>query len=560
MKSWSELVKGVVRDAPRWASHARDALHRTAARTEPLIEAAEHMVRASQAPLAARVAAFRSVLTLEAAQDLNLTLVAGEELLPFVEQSAAANAALAGWYRRNHAITRAYELQARAHELAGTAFADDDRLAQQQRWLTQGLPLTEPQPPAYAAEPRRIVYVGASTLPYHPAGYGARTHALVRALKTLGWDMHVVARPGYPNDRWDYPHWALAPERLTVDDVPYWFAPTRSKLRYARDIEGYHRDAADALEARVRQLRPALIHAASNYNCGLMAAEVGRRLGIPVIYEVRGFWHISKASAERNYEYSDHYQMIEGFEVQAAIAAAHVFAITSGVAQVLSDAGVADHNITLLPNAAEVAKFEPLAPDDALRAQLALREATVVGYIGSLNAYEGLDDLFTAVAQLQRATPRQLKILIVGDGAARSALEVQVTQLGLDDIVHFVGRVPPTDVRRYFSVIDIFALPRKPTRVCELVSPLKPFEAMAMQRCVLASNVAAQADIVDDKVTGRLFAKGDNHDLARVLLELIDDPTQRQRLGEAAGTWVRTQRTWDTIAATVDDVYRRLLA
>ena len=133
------------------------------------------------------------------------------------------------------------------------------------------------------------------------------------------------------------------------------------------------------------------------------------------------------------------------------------------------------------------------------------------------------------------------------------------SQLGLADITHFTGRLPPAHVRRYYSVIDIFVLPRKPTRVCELVSPLKPFEAMAMQRCIVASNVAAQADIIDDGVTGRLFAKGDVHDFARGLHELISDPAQRQRLGTAAGQWVRTERTWDSITDRVDTVYRQLI-
>lgn len=577
MAKWSTFVKGVVRDAPRWANQARVALQRSAARTEPLVVAAEQLLHSSTAPQLAKVAAYRSILALEAAQDLTLALVAGEELLPLVGDSAAAHLALAGWYQRNHAIERPAELVAQARALNAATVASETRVEQQQRWLAQGLPLRAlPGDEAnertrgagltrvFDPTPRRIVYVAASSLPYHSAGYGARTHAIVRALHQRGWDMHVVARPGYPNDRWDYPHWALAPASLRIDDIPYWFTPNRAKLRFARDIEGYHRDACAELEARCRDLRPALIHAASNYNCGLMAADVGRRLGIRVVYEVRGFWHISKAASEPSYEYSDHYRMIEGFEVQAAQAAAHVFAITSGVANVLSDAGVDAENISLLPNAAEVATFAPMPPDASLRDQYNLGDATVLGYIGSLNSYEGLDDLFTAVAELRRSAvaqqtaARSVKILIVGDGAARAALEAQAAQLGLAAITHFTGRLPPADVRRYYSVIDIFVLPRKPTRVCELVSPLKPFEAMAMERCVLASNVAAQADIIDDGVTGRLFAKGDVHDFARVLHDLITDPGQRYRLGTAAGQWVRTERTWDNIAARVDTVYRQL--
>ncbi len=564
MAKWSNFVKAIVRDAPRWANQTREALQRSAARTEPLVGAAEQILHSDTAPQVAKVAAYRAILALEAAQDLTLALVAGEELLPVVGDSAAAHLALAGWYQRNHAIERPAELTALARILHPTTVAAETRIEQQQRWLAHGLPLRAPSLRAFTPTPRRIVYVAASSLPYHSAGYGARTHALMRALQQRGWDMQVVARPGYPNDRWDYPHWALAPAQLNIDDIPYWFAPNRAKLRFARDIEGYHLDACAQLEARCRELRPAIIHAASNYNCGLIAIEVGRRLGIPVVYEVRGFWHISKAASAPSYEYSDHYRMIEGFEVQAARAADHVFAITSGVANLLADAGVPAATISLLPNAAEVAAFAPMPPDAALREQYQLGDAVVLGYIGSLNAYEGLDDLFTAVAELRRiaaaqqTAARSVKILIVGDGAARAALEAQAVQLGLAAITHFTGRLAPADVRRYYSVIDIFVLPRKPTQVCELVSPLKPFEAMAMERCVVASDVAAQADIIDDGVTGRRFAKGDVHDFARVLHDLITDPGQRYRLGTAAGQWVRTERTWDNIADRVDAVYRQL--
>jgi glycosyltransferase involved in cell wall biosynthesis len=233
-----------------------------------------------------------------------------------------------------------------------------------------------------------------------------------------------------------------------------------------------------------------------------------------------------------------------------------VFAITSGVRNELIAGGVDGARISLLPNAAEISKFEPRDPDDELLDEHRLRGTTVIGYIGSLNVYEGLDDLLQAVAQLSEPA---LTILIVGDGPARISLEHAAAGLGLADIIRFIGRVPPADVPRYFSVIDIFALPRKPNRVCELVSPIKPFEAMAMQRCILASNVAAQADIIDDRKTGRLFAKGNINDLTDKLRELIADAPQRQRLGNAARQWVSEQQTWDVMAARVDEVYRSLI-
>lgn len=558
MRDRTALVKGVIRDTPRWAGQARALLRQVARHAMPLRQSAERVIHAEGSPHWARVAAFRTALALHAAEELTAALAAGERLLPRLADSADAHRILATWYQHNHAILRPRELVDHARALLNVVAVPVTRLDQQARWLAQGLPLSEPKPRIFLPHQQRVIYFVASSLPHHPVGYGMRTHNLVRALAAMGWDMYVVARDGYPNDRWDYPHWALAAASVNLDGIPYRYSPNRAKLRYARDIEGYHQSAANVFEAQCRELRPALIHAASNYNCGIVAAEVGRRLGIPVVYEVRGFWQVTKAARDPAYAESDHFRMIARFETQAAHAAAHVFTITSGIANVLVSAGVSPTKLSLLPNAAEVDTFSPMLRDEALAEQYNLGNTTVCGYVGSLNSYEGLDDLLTAVAQL-RGRKQRVVVLIVGDGPQRTALEQQARALGLSSCVHFVGRVAAAEVPRYLSVIDIVVLARKPLAVCELVSPLKPFEVMAMDRAILASNVAAQADIVTDGVTGRLFEKGSVADLTQKLDELINDPAQRARLGLAAGHWVRTQRTWAGMADNVAAVYQRLL-
>ena len=370
--------------------------------------------------------------------------------------------------------------------------------------------------------------------------------------------MHVVARAGYPNDRADVRSLRLAPAEQTIDGIEYSFAPNRRTLLYSRHPERYHALAVATLEAQCRRLRPSLLHAASNYNVGLAAIEVGRRLGVPVIYEVRGLWHVSKAAASPRYLDSDHYRMVERFEVQAASAADHVFAITSGVANVLTAAGVPATRISLLPNGADLMRFQAKAADPALAHRLGLDGVVVFGYVGSLNEYEGVEDLLEAVSRLRRLGV-SAAALVVGEGPAGARLREQAAELGLGAGAVFAGRVPPDDVQKHYALMDAFVLPRKPTLVCELVSPLKPFEAMAMNKCVVASDVAALSDIVTDGKTGRLFRKGRVEHLTNVLSELAADKEQRTRLGVASGEWVRTQRTWDVLSADVDAVYRRLL-
>lgn len=557
MSRWAKLVKGVVRDVPRHANAARAQVRMLANAAAP-VRATLERIAVSGTP-AVRVAAYRALLGIEAAIDVRNAVSTGERLLAEVSNSSAARRALAGWHRRAWAIERPAELLADRDTDSGRI---GTRVNRELSWLHHGLPLSDKRHVAWSPQPKRVVYVVASSLPYHPAGYAVRTRGLVGALSRAGWDMHVVARPGYPNDRWDYPHWQLAPQRLTLDEVPHWFAPHRDKLGYARDPDRYHARACEALYARCAQLKPQLIHAASNYNCGLIAADVSRRLGVPFVYEVRGFWHVTKAAAEPAYADTDHYRLIMALELQAARAADHVFAITSGVAHVLIDGGVAPSRISLLPNTYEAATAETTSAAERraapARAQFAAAGATLLGYIGSLNVYEGLEDAIEAAAVVARRGPK-LALLIVGDGPARRALEAAAARVSDVLQVHFVGRVKPEAVPGYMELLDVFVLPRQPARVCELVAPLKPYEAMAMGKAILASDVAPLRDVVEHGQTGWLFRKGDAHDFAVQLERLVGDPALRARLGAGARDWLARQNGWTGAAQHIALVYRRLV-
>jgi glycosyltransferase involved in cell wall biosynthesis len=132
--------------------------------------------------------------------------------------------------------------------------------------------------------------------------------------------------------------------------------------------------------------------------------------------------------------------------------------------------------------------------------------------------------------------------------------------LGLGEIVNFTGRVPHSEVEEYYSLIDIAPFPRLPLPVCEMVSPLKPFEAMAMEKACVVSSCAALTEIVQEGITGRVFDKGSSMSLANVLKELLDDPKQTQRYGKAGRTWVLENRTWKKNAEIVQGIYNRLLS
>ena len=232
--------------------------------------------------------------------------------------------------------------------------------------------------------------------------------------------------------------------------------------------------------------------------------------------------------------------------------------ITEALGREMVRLGVDPGRITVVPNGVDAARFTPRGRNEALAERLGLSGKTVIGYVGGLVHYEGLDLLFRAVDRM-REHRDDFHVLVVGDGAHQHTLHALVEELDLGDEVTFTGRIPHEDVEEYLSLVDITPFPRKPLQVCELISPIKPFEAMAMRKTVVASDVAALAEIVEDGVTGRLFAKGDAADLARVLEELVDAPEERARLGDAARTWVVEERDWRRIVGVVDGVYRELL-
>jgi glycosyltransferase involved in cell wall biosynthesis len=246
-------------------------------------------------------------------------------------------------------------------------------------------------------------------------------------------------------------------------------------------------------------------------------------------------------------------------ETQACVQASHVFAITNALKNELIRRGVDGEKITLLPNCVDVNRFLPRERDTELESELGLTGKTVIGYVGSLLDYEGLNLLMSAGKELA-ANRSDFHILIVGGGAATETLIKQVAELGIESVVTFTGRVPHADVERYYSLIDIAPFPRLALPVCEMVSPLKPFEAMAMEKACVVSNVDALTEIVQDGVTGRVFEKNSVADFAKVLTELLDNPTQIREYGVTSRKWVQENRTWERNAKIVHDTYEQLLA
>lgn len=407
---------------------------------------------------------------------------------------------------------------------------------------------------AYEPATSNAFYLLHNSLPETSNGYATRSHGLLAGLVRAGWDVDAITRPGFPFDLSSFQGSEVS-DSVVVDEVRY-RRFTGGKVP-KEPVPQYVRTYREGVVERARATRPFVIHAASNYVNGLAAVSAGRVLGIPSVYEVRGLWEVTRASRNPGFEGSERYQLMKQLETDAARNADVVLAITNALREELVDRGVDDEKIVVVPNGVDTSRFVPVERDVELARELGVEETTVIGYVGSVLDYEGIGLLLEAVAGLARHRS-DFRVLVVGDGAEREAFERQAVQLGVRDLVIFTGRVPHHDVERYYSLVDIAPFPRLPKPVTEMVSPLKPFEAMAMGKAVIASDVQALTEIVDDGVTGLLHRKGDAADLRAKLALLLDRPELVRRLGDAGLRWVRQERDWSVIATRVSDVYERV--
>lgn len=406
------------------------------------------------------------------------------------------------------------------------------------------------QPPRIESVDRRVCYVVHNSLPYSSGGYATRSHGVALGLREAGHEVIVLSRPGFPLD--------ISAE-LTADDVAasdsidgIAYVRTLEPLRRHLDFIHYVREAADAIEARLREFRPEVVIAASNHVTALPALIAARRLGIPFVYEVRGFWEITRMSREEGFDRSHRFAAARLLEAAVAGHADHVFTLTEPMREELISRGIDRRRIDLLPNSCDPERFVPRGRDPDLAAALGIPDGVaVIGYIGTFVDYEGLEDLAAAAAALKRRG-HVFRLLLVGNENASGSERGPITERilataakgGFTDWLLLPGRVPHEDVERYYSLIDIAPFPRKPWPVCEMVSPMKPLEALAMEKAVVVSSVRALTEMIDHGRTGLVFAKGSVDALADTLAGLIADPPRRAALGSAGRAWLCAERTW----------------
>ena len=398
----------------------------------------------------------------------------------------------------------------------------------------------------------RILHVLDHSLPLH-SGYTFRTAAILREQHALGWETLQLTTPRQGNASAD------------AEDAEGWrFHRTVARRNVISAVPGaiYIQEMA-ATARRVEELsasfRPDLLHAHSPVLNALPTLRVGRQRGIPVVYEVRALWEDAAVDHGRTREGSLRYGASRALESFALRQADHVTTICEGLREEIAARGIARDRITVIPNAVDTDEFRSgAAPDAELRRRLGLEGATVVGFVGSFYGYEGLDLLLEAAALLVPRLPT-LKLLLVGGGFQEEALKSLAVERGLADRVIFAGRVPHGDVQRYYDLIDVLAYPRHRMRLTDLVTPLKPLEAMAQGRMFVASDVGGHRELVRDGETGFLFPAGDAAALAGTLETVLARRAEWPRLSAQARRFVEAERTWKRSVGGYATVYQSLL-
>jgi PEP-CTERM/exosortase A-associated glycosyltransferase len=385
----------------------------------------------------------------------------------------------------------------------------------------------------------------------HVAGYTSRAHSILLSQRDIGYEpvaLTSVRQTDHPSGCDE------------IDGIRYYRTSPHPLLRHAASVP-VARELAEmaALHRRILDVsrtaeRIDLVHAHSPVLCGIPARAAAKRLDVPFVYEIRAFWEDAAVNHGKGTEGSPRYAAIRALETNLTSGADAVVVICEGIRRDLLARGLDPSRVFTVPNGVDAGRFEPLPRDEALAAELGMQGKTVVAFIGTFFAFEGVNLLLEALDRLTRERD-DVRGLIVGYGESDAAIREQHARLGLGNRVVLTGKVPPSEVHRYYSVADVLCYPRERHRITELTTPLKPLEAMAMEKAVLGSDVGGIRELVRDRETGLTFRAGDAEDLVRAARQLIDDPELRRRLGETARREMLEERDWRTLARRYRDAY-----
>ena len=397
----------------------------------------------------------------------------------------------------------------------------------------------------------RILHVLDHSIPLH-SGYTFRTRSILREQQALGWEtFHVTGSKQGPT----------AALEEDVDGLHFYRTPKNngvlSKLPVLNQLEVID-GLAKRLDQIIPQIKPDVLHAHSPSLNAIAALRAGKKHGIPVVYEVRAFWEDAAVDHGTASENGMRYKLTRALETHALKNANAVTTICEGLRKDIVARGIAADKVTVIPNAVDIDKFAVGGVADLeLKRKLGLQDTRLIGFIGSFYAYEGLDVLLRAVPAMVAKLP-DLRVLLVGGGPQDAQLRQLARDLKIEDKVVFTGRVPHEQVAQYYDLLDVLVYPRLSMRLTELVTPLKPLEAMAQGRVLAASDVGGHLELIEHGKTGVLFKAGDPQSLAENVGALLAAQHDWPALRANGRRFVEAERNWPISVARYKAIYARL--
>ena len=398
----------------------------------------------------------------------------------------------------------------------------------------------------------KILHILDHSIPLH-SGYTFRTRAILDQQRKMGWQTaHITSTK----------HIAESLDEETVDGFKFYRTRASNELLQKLPLLNQY-EVVSTLSKRLGHVieleKPDILHAHSPSLNGMAALKAGKRHKIPVVYECRAFWEDAAVDHGTSKEGGARYQLTRLLETRVFQQSDAVTTICDGLKNDIIARGVPAEKITVIPNAVDIGRFTmDVKPDPEKMAELDLEGKTVLGFIGSFYAYEGLVHLVRAMPNILKSAP-DTRLLLVGGGPQEQEILEWVDRLNLHGVVKQTGRVPHDEVTDYYNLVDIFVYPRLNMRLTDLVTPLKPLEAMAQGKLVLASDVGGHRELIRDHHNGRLFSAGSIESLSAAVVDMMEHRDKWARLKINGRKYVEEERSWPASVSNYRKVYRQLL-
>lgn len=394
----------------------------------------------------------------------------------------------------------------------------------------------------------KILHILDHSIPLQ-SGYTFRTRNILRHQHELGWKtVHVTGLK----------HLGGNQSEESVDGLHFYRTLNNSRLLSKLPVVNqWHviKTLSKRIEQVIEQEKPDVLHAHSPALNGLAALQANKKFGLPVVYECRAFWEDAAVDHGTSSENGIRYKLTRNLETKVFKEADRVTTICEGLRQDIVARGIPKDKVTVIPNAVDVSHFTYGAEaDETLRQSLGLKDKLVLGFIGSFYAYEGLPLLLEALPKMLARNP-ELRVLLVGGGPQENLVKQKVQDLGIQDQVILTGRVPHSEVQSYYNMVDLLVYPRLDMRLTDLVTPLKPLEAMAQGKLVLASDVGGHKELIHDGYNGFLFEAGSADALANRVMSLLDDKAELENIRKNGREYVETERNWRVSVGNYQSVY-----